>query len=615
MEKGKIDINTIIGFLLIGAIFLYFSYFNPTTPPANSAVNSGADTTQKGAPAQQSPSSASANESAPESASANKAADDTRTPKDTLAEVAATGPFAEAKQKNNRTFTLENKRVKLTIAAKGGQIVKARVKDFQTYDSLPLYLINNNARVGFPLAGEPNLHTADLYFKLKKSQGNYLELQLPIGQGGLTYRYTLPDSSYMLNWEVTSEGLQNYLPPQPQMQFSLQTLRQEKSLDNEMRNTAIEYLVAEDKDVDDIQSDSYSEEQEKGIGWIAYKQQFFSTILWHKQGSFASAKMTSDAIDESERLTKSFNSSLSVAGSNGLALDLGLYTGPNKYSILKSYNQKFDELIPMGWGIFGWINKGLVITVFHWLEDSGLSYGIIILVIVLLIKTILFPLTYTSYKSMARMRVLKPEIDELNEKYKDKDAMKKQQATMELYSKAGVNPLGGCIPMFLQMPVLIAMFHFFPASIELRQEGFLWAEDLSTYDSIASLPFTIPFYGDHVSLFTLLMAVSTIIYTYMNQQLTGQNQQYPQMKYIVYLMPIVFLGVFNNYAAGLSYYYFLSNVVTFGQQFAIRAFLDDDKIHAKIQEKKKQPGKQNRLMRRMKEVQEEQNRQTRRRKK
>tara|TARA_R110002094_G_scaffold145030_1_gene134486 strand:+ start:53 stop:715 length:663 start_codon:yes stop_codon:yes gene_type:complete len=207
---------------------------------------------------------------------------------------------------------------------------------------------------------------------------------------------------------------------------------------------------------------------------------------------------------------------------------------------------------------------------------------------------------------MAKMRVLKPEIDELNEKFKGKDAMKKQQATMQLYQKAGVNPLGGCIPMVLQFPILIALFRFFPASIELRQQDFLWATDLSTYDSIYDFGFNIPFYGDHISLFTLLMTVSTLIYTYMNQQLTGQNQQFPQLKYMVYLMPIVFLGVFNNYAAGLSYYYFLANMITFGQQFAIRRWLNEDKILQKIKEKKEKPKKENRFMRRMKEIQEQQ---------
>jgi YidC/Oxa1 family membrane protein insertase len=307
-------------------------------------------------------------------------------------------------------------------------------------------------------------------------------------------------------------------------------------------------------------------------------------------------------------------SSISYPKTTGgeLNLDMGLYLGPNKYEILKSFDSGFEELIPLGWGILGWINRGIVLNIFNWLEDYGLNYGLIILIIALIIKMILFPLTYSSYRSMAKMRVLKPEIDALQEKYPD--AMKKQKAQMELYRKAGVSPLGGCLPMLLQFPILIALFQFFPSSIELRQESFLWATDLSTYDSIYDLPFTIPFYGDHISLFTLLMTVSTLIYTYMNQQLTGsaQTQQFPQMKYIIYLMPIMFLGVFNNYASGLSYYYFVANVITFSQQFAIRSFIDEDKIKAKIAENKEKPKKENRLMRRMNDVQEQQNRQQRR---
>ena len=295
-------------------------------------------------------------------------------------------------------------------------------------------------------------------------------------------------------------------------------------------------------------------------------------------------------------------------------LPLSLYLGPNKYEVLDKYQRSYEELIPLGWGILGWINRGVVLTVFNFLEDYGLNYGLIILIIAVLIKMVLFPLTYSSYRSMAKMRVLKPEIDELNEKYDD--AMKRQQAQMELYNKAGVSPLGGCLPMLLQFPILIALFQFFPSSIELRQQAFLWADDLSTYDSIYNLPFEIPFYGDHVSLFTLLMTVSTLIYTWMNQQLTGSasNQQFPQMKYIIYLMPIMFLGVFNSYASGLSYYYFVANMITFGQQFAIRSFIDEDKIKAKIAERKEQPKKENRLMRRLREAQEEQNRQQRRKK-
>jgi len=607
MEKGKLDINTVIGFLLIGAIFLYFSYMQspgeqaqPATPVDSSATTapaSAASQTEAATPAAATP------------AASTVAPDSSRThlPK---------GPLAEAQTPSAETFLLENDRLALTIAAHGGAIVEARLKKFRTYDSLPLHLIDSSARIGFFLQNTGGKHTADLYFKKVEQRDGSLTLSLPLGSGELRYHYSLPDSSYLVQWQVESNQAQDYLPEQPVMQFDLLTLRHEKNLENEMRNTALEYLEKDDDDVDDINSEDYKEKELQNLGWVAYKQQFFSTILWPQSQPFGKGTLMSEASGETYRYTKNFRASLMVGQAGApLRADYALYLGPNKYEVLKSYDQKFDELIPLGWGIFGWINRGIVISVFNWLEHSGLSYGIIILIIVLLIKTILFPLTYTSYRSMAKTRVLKPEIDELNEKYKDKDPMKKQQAVMELYSKAGVNPLGGCIPMALQMPVLIAMFHFFPASIELRQQSFLWADDLSTYDSIAQLPFSIPFYGDHVSLFTLLMTVSTIIYTYMNQQLTGQNQQYPQMKYLVYLMPVVFLGVFNNYAAGLSYYYFLSNVVTFGQQFAIRAFIDDEKIHAKLQENKKKPGKQNRLMRRMQEVQEQQNRQTRRRNK
>ena len=236
---------------------------------------------------------------------------------------------------------------------------------------------------------------------------------------------------------------------------------------------------------------------------------------------------------------------------------------------------------------------------FHLLENQGFNYGLIIFLMALLIKLVLSPLTYSSYLSMAKMRVLKPEIDQLNEKFADKDPMKKQSAMMDLYRKAGVNPLGGCIPMLLQFPILIAVFRFFPASIELRQQSFLWATDLSTFDSILDLPFEIPFYGAHVSLFTLLMTLSTLIYTYFNQQLTQQNAQFPQMKYLMYLMPVMFLGFFNNYAAGLSYYYFVSNVLTFSQQYGIRKMVNDEKILAKLEENRKKPKKQSKFQQRL----------------
>lgn len=618
--NSKFDLNTLLGFVLIGGILLYFGYFTgnndavpaPTEQVANDSISVASDTSTIGLePKANMPITSTVNSKDSSVVSLGSAGN-----------VALYGPFAQTMLKADveKTFVLENEKIEITVAALGGQIVKARLKNYRTYDSLPLYLIDNNANFSLALVENKRLYTADLAFTAIKNTKEELVLELT-GAGGkrLTYTYSLPADSYMLDWGIASQNMAGMLPGgKTQLTWEMNLLRHEKNRDNELTMTEIEYRFVEDKDVDELNGTGEDKERlEENIDWIAYKQQFFSSILHLRNGELSQTNLLHQ-VKENEENTKYLASAteLKTATDGNLKADFGLYLGPNKYEILESYEQDFEQLIPLGWGIFGWINRGIVLNIFNWLEQYGINYGIIILIIALFFKLILFPLTYTSYRSMAKMRVLKPEMDELNEKFKDKEPAKKQQATMELYQKAGVNPLGGCLPMVLQMPILIALFRFFPASIELRQQSFLWADDLSTYDSILSLPFTIPFYGDHVSLFTLLMTVSTLLYTYMNQQLTGnaQNQQFPQMKYIIYLMPIVFLGVFNGYAAGLSYYYFVANIITFGQQFAIRSFIDDDKIHAKIQEKKNQPKKENRIMRRMKEMQEQQNRQMRRKK-
>ena len=589
------DRNTLIGMLLIGLIFIGFYFINkpeevePTPAQADTTVVKGkTEEVNK-----------------PEVVQLDTTAFDSNQ------------VFVPASAVAEELFTLENQVLKVVISSKGGQIVEAQLKKYQTYDSLPLHLINRNADFNIQIEGDELLNTADLNFEGVQNSADKVIMTLNAGEGkSLKYVYSIEPDKYMLGWDVVSSGMGSMIPQDGGLQWEMNTLRQEKNLENERRVTQLEYRFSNDDDMDNLSGSGEDSEEETNIKWVAYKQQFFSSILFNKNGEFAKAALASKSLDNSDDYTKLLVSKVELNSVGGdINNSFGLYLGPNKYERLKSYDQGFEELIPLGWGILGWINRGIVINIFNWLEQYGLNYGLIILIIALIIKVILFPFTYASYRSMAKMRVLKPEIDELTEKYKDKDPMKKQQATMELYQKAGVNPLGGCIPMLFQMPILIALFRFFPASIELRQQPFLWASDLSTYDSIFNLPFNIPFYGDHVSLFTLLMTVSTLIYTYMNQQLTGSNQQMPQLKYMMYLMPLVFLGVFNNYAAGLSYYYFVANMITFGQQWAIRSFIDEDKIHAKIQEKKAQPKKENRFMRRMREVQEEQNRQARRGKK
>ena len=596
MENKGMDRNTLIGMLLIGGIFLFFYFFNKPNAELEQTPASEDSTTEVVVGTEQ-----------------------TDVPVDVSLDSAVVDSnqlFVPATAANEELFTLENDLLEVVISSNGGQVVQARLKKYQTYDSLPLYLINKNADFNIAINGERQMNTADLVFKGVQNSDNKVAMTLDAGNGNsLTYVYTIEPDNYMLGWDVVSSGMGSMIPQDGGLQWEMKTLRQEKNVKTEGGVTQLEYRFSQEDDMDNLSGTSDDQEEIQNIKWVAYKQQFFSSILFNKNADFAKAGLASKSFEASEEFTKLLVSKVSLNTTAGdINSSFGLYLGPNKYEVLKSYDQGFEELIPLGWGILGWINRGIVINLFNWLQGYGLNYGLIILAIALLIKIILFPFTYASYRSMAKMRVLKPEIDELNEKYKDKDPMQKQQATMELYRKAGVNPLGGCIPMLFQMPILIALFRFFPASIELRQQPFLWAHDLSTFDSIYDLPFNIPFYGDHVSLFTLLMTVSTLIYTYMNQQLTGSNQQMPQLKYMMYLMPVVFLGVFNNYAAGLSYYYFVANMITFGQQFAIRAFLDDEKIHAKIQEKKSKPKKENRFMRRMQEMQEEQNRQARRKK-
>jgi YidC/Oxa1 family membrane protein insertase len=386
--------------------------------------------------------------------------------------------------------------------------------------------------------------------------------------------------------------------------------RQEKSVKMERMVSGLYYKYAEDK-VDNL-SEAKDEEKtlkNERIKWISFKQQFFTSTLIASD-FFSEPKLSSATLPGGNHYLKTMTAEVGLpyVPREGKTVTMSMYFGPNKYYGLKHYGLDLEKQIPLGWGFFlmAWINIYAVIPVFTFFGNFGWNYGIIILILTILLKTILFPIAYKTYKSSAKMRVLKPEIDELSKKYpKKEDAMKKQSATMELYKKAGVNPMAGCIPLLLQMPILIAMFRFFPSSIELRQQGFLWASDLSSYDAIWTFPngFTIPWYGDHVSLFALLMTISSVIYTKINDQMMGSQQtQMPGMKTMMYMMPVMFLFWFNDYSSGLSYYYLLANLLTFAQFYVIRATIDEKKLHLQIEANKKKTIKKSGFQKRLEDM-------------
>lgn len=531
------------------------------------------------------------------------------------------GDFGSAAVGEDGIVTIENDLLAINISKKGGHPLSVRLKEYQTSDSLPLELFKGDQNIfslDFYTKNRP-VSTQDLYFEPMQTGFSVtgdaqksLTMRLSAGAGQyLEYVYTLSGNSYMVDFDINLVGMGNVIERNTtrlDLHWKNDLPHQEKSLQNERDNSTIYYRFS-DNEVDNISERSDEEEEiTTDLQWVAFKQQFFSTVLIAKDGWEASTDLKTIHDETSDSIVKTCEAKLTIPyGHRDVEkVELQFYYGPNHYSTLKSFDLGLEEMIPLGWGIFGWVNKFMVIPVFNLLKDTGLGYGIIILILTLLIKMGLMPFTYKAYMSTAKMRVLKPEIDEINKKFEGKDdPMAKQQATMALYSKAGVNPLGGCLPMLFQMPILIALFRFFPASIELRQEAFLWADDLSSYDSILDLPFEIPFYGDHVSLFTLLMTISTVFYTRLNMSMQAGSPQMEQMKWMMYLMPVMMLGWFNNYASGLSYYYFLANVVTFAQNFAFQKLVDDDAIHAKLQENKKKPQKKSGFQKRLEDMAKE----------
>lgn len=627
MEEKKLDLNSIIGFVLIFGILIWIMYQNQ---PSDKEI--AAEKAKKELVAKQ--------EAQAKADKAKTAAVPTiaATPGDTvqLAQLQKTlGGFAYSAtlpSAKEAFTTIENEKIKLKIANKGGYIVEATLKEFERLKKGSGQLVelikDNNSNLNLQLLTTDNrtLNSKDLFFEptLEKiGADQVLTMRLKAGANEfLEYKYVLKPNEYLVGFDIRSQGLNRVLNSSKplNLQWDLKTYRNEKSISYENRFAQIDYKYNESKYSNVSSNGVGKEETPEKVSFIAFKQHFFTTILTTEK-PFETSKLQSDNLVKDEKIdtvfTKQFRASLPLAFSNGeVDYKMSLYFGPADYKTLKAYDKNFEKIIPLGWGIFGWINKWIFIPLFGFLSSTvGLSLGIAIIIFTIIIKLAMSPITYKSFLSQAKMKVLRPDITELGEKFK-KDPMKKQQETMKLYNKAGVNPMAGCIPALIQLPFMYASFQFFPAAFELRQKSFLWADDLSSFDSVVKLPFSIPLYGDHISLFPILAAIAIFFYMKMtsgDQQMAAPQQEgmpdmAKMMKIMIYVSPLMMLIFFNSYGAGLSLYNFISNLITIGIMFVIKNYIvDSDKIHAQIQEnKQREPKKPSKFQQRLQEVMEQQ---------
>lgn len=621
MEEKKLDINSIIGFVLIFGILLYMLWQNKPTPEEIAAQEKAKQ--EEVAKEQQATEDSQTKVTTSEDFSAQAATDSVQ-----LAGLKSKlGAFAYASTLPSATdqeTVVETDLLKLTFSNKGGYLSEVKLKKFVNYDSVPVYIIkDNNAafNINFGTTDNRTLNTQDLYFAptvTKNGDNTIVSMKLKVSETKfLEYRYEIKKDDYMMDFAIRSQGLSDVINSSHaiDLDWKIKTYRHAKSVSYENRYTDLIYEYEGGKD-NNLGQRSDSEKTVDDVTYVAFKQHFFTSILL-ADTPFKTAELKSVNLIKDEEIdtvyTKSFAAKLPLELNGGeINKNMDWYFGPTDYKVLNAYDRNLDEVVPLGWGIFGWINRYVFIPLFGFLS-SFLPYGLAIVFMTILVRIVMSPVTYKSYVSQAKMKVLKPEIAEINEKYKD-NAMKKQQETMALYSKAGASPMAGCLPALVQLPVFYALFQFFPSAFDLRQKSFLWAEDLSSYDTIAKLPFHVPFYGDHVSLFPILASVAIFFYMQMTtgQQMASQPTQEgmpdmsKMMKYMMYFSPLMMLFFFNNYASGLSLYYFVSNMITIGIMLVIKNYIiDEDKIHAKIQENKKKPKKQNKFQKKMKEMMEQ----------
>ena len=597
MEEKKLDLNSIIGFVLIFGILIYMFYINQPTPEELAAQKA---------------------EAVLEEVAEEAAAAIPQLPLIAPASPDDLGvPAVDSLPKT--PVVLENKLLHLEVSPMGGMVTLAKIKSFKTYDSVPVYLVKDqNAQfsIGLPAKNNSVIQTASLYFLpelTQDAQGNqHLKMTASLGEGAsITYHYQIKPDDYLLDFWLETSGLDLVVnTAQPaELSWVQQGIRHSKSVVYENRYTRLTYRHEGDK-ISKLSDSSDDEEQAEKLHWASYRQHFFSSILAFEvpvdQASMSSVNLVKEE-DKSVAFTKTNTLKVPLNFQSGtLNTRMFWFYGPTDVGVLSQYKAlDLESSIPFGWGIFGWLNRYVFTPMYTFLSEY-FPHGIAIIVMTVLVRLVMSPVTYKSYVSQAKMKVLKPEITAINEQNKE-NAMKRQQETMKLYSKAGVSPTSGCVPALLQLPIFYALFMFFPTSFVLRQQSFLWADDLSSYDTIAQLPFSIPFYGDHVSLFPILASIAIFIYMMMT---TGQNMPtqpgMPNMKFIIYLSPVMMLFFFNSYASGLSLYYFVSNLITILIMLVIKhLILDDKKIHAQIEFNKQQPKKESGFQRKMRELMEQ----------
>ncbi|AOW09648.1 membrane protein insertase YidC [Flavobacterium gilvum] len=623
MEDRKLDLNSVIGIVLIIGIFIWMTYQNKPSEAQLATEKAKKEMLAKEAKAQ---GVAGKTGTTPATLIPGDSTQLAQLQK-TLGNFAYSATLPSAK---NDVTTLENDFILLKIANKGGYIVEATLKKFEKFKKNSGQLVSlikdNNADLNIQLQTSDNrvLNTKDLYFEptlSKVGEEQVLSMKLKAGANEyLEYKYILKPNDYMVGFDVQSQGLNKVLnTAKPlDLQWNMKTYRSEKSIAYENRYTEIRYKYEESKN-SYVSDGKDKEETPDKVDYIAFKQHFFSSILLtntpFEKSVLKSNKLVLDETKDTIFI-KDLKATVPLAFRNGeVDYKMNWYFGPTDYTTLKKYDKDIEKIVPLGWGIFGWINKFIFIPLFGFLSTTmGMSLGIAIIIFTIIIKIGMSPITYKSFLSQAKMKVLRPDIAEIGEKFK-KDPMKKQQETMKLYSKAGVNPMAGCIPALIQIPFMYASFQFFPSAFELRQQGFLWADDLSSFDSVYKLPFHIPLYGDHISLFPILAAIAIFFYMKMtsgDQQMAAPQQEgmpdmAKMMKMMIYISPIMMLIFFNSYGAGLSLYNFISNLITIGIMFVIKNHIvDSDKIHAQIQENKlKEPKKPGKFQQRLQEAMEQ----------